>query len=69
MERDKRFTYSGVNSAGDAVYARTYGRGYGEGGTDYESKTVEELKELLKHMALPVSGTKAELIERLEEAE
>ena len=33
---------------------------------DYLSMKVAELKELLKEKDLPVSGTKAELIERLE---
>jgi len=34
---------------------------------DYESKTVTQLKELLKQAGKPVSGRKAELIERLKE--
>ena len=34
--------------------------------TDYSSMKVAELKELLKERELPVSGTKAELIERLQ---
>jgi hypothetical protein len=34
---------------------------------DYESKTVAQLKELLKQAGKPVSGKKAELIERLKE--
>ena len=34
--------------------------------TDYSSMKVAELKELLKERDLPVSGTKAELIERLQ---
>ena len=33
---------------------------------DYSSMKVAELKELLKEKNLPVSGTKAELIKRLE---
>ena len=33
---------------------------------DYSSMKVAELKELLKEKDLPVSGTKAQLIERLE---
>jgi hypothetical protein len=33
---------------------------------DYNSMKVTELKELLKEKKLPVSGTKAELIERLQ---
>ena len=35
--------------------------------TDYESMTVAQLKELLKEAGKPVSGKKAELIERLKE--
>ena len=34
---------------------------------DYESKTVSELKELLKARGLKVGGKKAELVERLVE--
>ena len=34
---------------------------------DYESMTVAQLKELLKEAGKPVSGKKAELIERLKE--
>ena len=33
---------------------------------DLEGKTVAELKDLLREQDLPVSGTKAQLIERLE---
>lgn len=36
---------------------------------DYESMTVEELKALLRARGLPVTGTKAELIARLIEAD
>lgn len=36
---------------------------------DYESMTVEELKALLRARGLPVTGTKAELITRLTEAD
>ena len=35
---------------------------------EYASMTVAQLKELLKEQGLPVSGKKAELIERLMEA-
>jgi len=41
----------------------------GTGEVDYESMTVKELKELCKGMDLSTKGKKAELIERLEEAE
>ena len=34
---------------------------------DYSSMTVAELKDLLKAAGKPVSGKKAELIERLQE--
>ena len=34
--------------------------------TDYSAMKVAELKELLKERELPVSGTKAELIKRLQ---
>ena len=37
--------------------------------SEYDSMTVAELKELLKDAGLPVSGKKADLISRLEEAE
>jgi hypothetical protein len=36
---------------------------------DYDEMTVEELKQLLRDDDLPVSGTKAELIERLNAGE
>ena len=35
---------------------------------EYESMTVAELKDLLRDAGLPVSGKKADLIARLEEA-
>ncbi|MAS49779.1 MAG: hypothetical protein CMA35_02645, partial [Euryarchaeota archaeon] len=35
---------------------------------EYESMTVAQLKELLKEQGLPVSGKKADLIERLMES-
>jgi hypothetical protein len=70
MERDKRFVQVGVNSAGDRVYARQGGR---EGGAsaaseDLNDLTKDELQARLKHMGLPVSGNKEELVARLEEA-
>lgn len=37
--------------------------------TEYEDLTVAELKDLLRSLELPVSGKKADLITRLEEAE
>lgn len=62
---DQRWTRSGENSAGDAVYSRTIG----ESGRDYSEMTKEELQGLLRHMGLAVSGTKDELIARLQDAE
>ena len=41
--------------------------GESAGDVDYESMTVAQLKELLKQAGKPVSGKKAELIERLKE--
>lgn len=66
-ERDKRFVQVGVNSAGDRVYARQGDRG--NTSVDYEDMTKAELQALLEHMALPKTGTKDELIERLRDAE
>ncbi len=37
--------------------------------TDYSALTKAELQNLLAHMALPVSGTKSELIARLRDSE
>ena len=37
--------------------------------SEYSDMTVAQLKELLKEAGLPVSGKKADLISRLEEAE
>lgn len=60
--RDARYTQVGVNSGGDAVFERTYA------GSDYSNMSKDELQALLKHMGLPVSGNKDELVERLEDA-
>ncbi len=68
MERDKRFSQVGVNSAGDPVYARNYGDASVRS-SDYSTMTKDELQALLKHMALPTSGNKDELIARLQDAE
>ena len=37
--------------------------------SEYSDMTVAQLKELLKEAGLPVSGKKADLISRLEDAE
>lgn len=39
-----------------------------EGGEDFESKTVAELRDMLKEKGMPVSGKKSELIDRLQNA-
>lgn len=59
---DQRWVQDGTNSAGDRVFVRHVGAQKSE----YESMTVAELQELLEQRNLPKSGTKAELIERLE---
>ena len=59
---DQRFVAAaGENSAGDPMYARNLSAG----SSDYESMTKAELQGLLKHMALPTTGNKDELIARL----
>lgn len=63
--RDNRYTQTGVNSAGDPMFSRTYGGEAAAGGDDYDSLTKDELSELLEERGLPKSGTKAELIARL----
>lgn len=68
MERDKRFTQTGTNAAGDRVYSRLHTVTGASEEDDYESLTKDELQSRLEHMALPKSGTKAELIARLREA-
>ena len=40
-----------------------------ENKTNYDDMKVTELKEVLKEMGLPVSGKKADLIERIKECE
>lgn len=59
--RDNRYSQVGVGPAGDPVFARTY-----SGGRDYSQMSKDELQALLKHMGLPVSGNKDELVERIE---
>lgn len=64
--RDSRYTQVGVNSGGDAVFQRAYAD---EAGRNYDDLSKDELQALLKHMALPVTGNKDELIARLREGE
>ena len=57
--------------AGEAISERAEDDGSEESesieSVDYSSMTVAELKEILKEKGLPVSGKKADLIERLSE--
>lgn len=60
----------GVLSSADPGPAGTDGPGFPtDEPVDLEEKTVKELKEILRGMDLKVSGRKAELIERIENAE
>ena len=52
---------------GEVLEVEEEDSGESVGETDYESMTVAELKALLKEAGKPVSGKKAELIERLKE--
>ena len=56
---------SGLEEETPEVEEEESGESVGE--VDYESMTVVQLKELLKQAGKPVSGKKAELIERLKE--
>lgn len=58
-----RWQPAGTNSAGDPIYAR--GGAAVADGPDLESMSKGELQELAESRGLPVSGTKADLIERL----
>jgi hypothetical protein len=60
---DERWTQTGVNEAGDPIYSRTAGTA--AVADDLESMSKQELQDLAESRGLPVSGTKAELIERL----
>ena len=65
---DQRFSQTGVSTAGDAVYERTYqGRAFVD--MDYEGFTKDELQSLLEARGLPKSGNKDELIARLNESD
>ncbi len=58
---DERWTQTGANEAGDPIYSRTAGSAVAE--EDLESMSKQELQDLAESRGLPVSGTKAELIE------
>jgi len=55
-----------VATDGDEPTGDADGDGDTEGADGYKAKTVDDLKDELKDRALPTSGSKAELIERLE---
>ena len=55
-----------IENAGDDVEAQSETKVEESEDIDYSSMKVAELKELLKQKDRPVSGTKAELIERLQ---
>lgn len=65
---DQRWVQTGVNSGGDLVYSRV---GPGMAGADvsasYSDMTKDELSAELESRGLPKSGTKDELIARLQE--
>ena len=63
---DQRWSHSGYNEDGERVFTRVAGgvTYADEGG--YEDFTKDEIQQLLKNRDLPVSGSKAELIERLQ---
>ncbi len=63
---DQRWTPSGENEGGDPMYTRVAGQSESAGG--YEDFTKDELQQLLRNRDLAVSGSKAELIARLEDA-
>jgi hypothetical protein len=63
---DQRWTHTGNAPSGDKIYERS---SVSTAGRDYTELTKEELQNLLKHMGLPISGNKDELIERLQDGE
>lgn len=60
---DQRWRHTGHNSAGDRVYSRVLG----DAGRDYTEMTKVELQALAESRGLAKSGTKDEIIERLNE--
>lgn len=61
---DQRWTRSGENEGGDPMYTRSVE----EPSSGYDDFTKDELQQLLRNRDLPVSGSKDELIARLEDA-
>ena len=62
---DQRWSRSGENSAGDPMYSRSVEGSSASSG--YEDWTKDELAAELESRGLAKSGTKAELIARLQE--
>jgi hypothetical protein len=62
----QRWAETGRQPSGDRIFERSSAAPTGR---DYSELTKEELQGLLKHMGLPISGNKDELIERLQDSE
>ncbi len=67
VEKDGKEFEVELSLEGEVLEVEEEDSGESVGETDYESMTVAELKALLKEAGKPVSGKKAELIERLKE--
>ncbi|MFL2493167.1 MAG: SAP domain-containing protein [Candidatus Thalassarchaeum sp.] len=67
VEKDGKEFEVELNLEGEVLEVEEEESGESAAETDYESMTVAELKVLLKEAGKPVSGKKAELIERLKE--
>ena len=67
VEKDGKKIEVELSLEGEVLEVEEDESGEFAGDVDYESMTVAQLKELLKEAGKPVSGKKAELIERLKE--
>ena len=67
VEKDGKKIEVELSLEGEVLEVEEDESGESAGDVDYESMTVAQLKELLKEAGKPVSGKKAELIERLKE--
>jgi hypothetical protein len=61
----ERWQQTGTSGAGDPVYSRGIGGGTATYADDLSGLTKAELQEIAAERGLPTSGTKADLIERL----
>jgi hypothetical protein len=61
----ERWQQTGTSGAGDPVYSRTAGGTAATYEEDLGGLTKAELQEIAAERGLPTSGTKADLIERL----